>query len=144
MSNRINKGNVMWLYLAIMCFIVFGLYAVLRFRLVTPDASPSSLLSGWDMDKLRALGIYLIAVNVVTFGLFSWDKHVAASARGHGSRTPEAYLLGLCLGGGAIGGMLAMSLVRHKTRKWYFVWGLPLFMLMDVALVIFAHMCGMI
>jgi uncharacterized membrane protein YsdA (DUF1294 family) len=76
--------------------------------------------------------------------VFAWDKHVAASGNDHNHRIPEARLLGLSLIGGAVGGLLAMHVVRHKTQKWYFVWGLPLFIVLDLAIILYAHMSGLI
>jgi len=59
--------------------------------------------------------IRLVAgVNVFTFLLFGWDKWKAG--RG-GWRVPEAQLLLASALTGAVGGWLAMSVFRHKTRK---------------------------
>lgn len=123
---------------------MWALVVAIRYGLVTLPASISDMLEGWYFDRLRILGIYLAVVNVVTFAAFVWDKHVAATGNSHNERVPEARLLGLGLVGGAVGGMLAMRLARHKTRKWYFVWGLPLFVVLDVAVILFAHMSGLV
>lgn len=99
---------------------------------------------GWDIDKLKVLGIYLVIINVVTFVTFAWDKHAAATGNNVSKRIPEAHLLALSLVGGSVGGLLAMYTVRHKTRKWYFVWGLPLFMVLFIGVVLCAHMMGVL
>ena len=96
------------------------------------------------MEKLKVLGIYLAVVNVAAFVLFALDKAVAANGNDYGRRAPEAWLLGSCLIGGSVGGLIAMYAFRHKTRKWYFVAGLPLFIVLDVAVIVYAHMGGMI
>jgi uncharacterized membrane protein YsdA (DUF1294 family) len=57
---------------------------------------------------------WLIAINMVTFIAFGYDKAVA---RQGAVRVPEAILLGLTLLGGGIGGVLARPLFRHKTQK---------------------------
>ncbi|MBR2834490.1 MAG: DUF1294 domain-containing protein [Coriobacteriales bacterium] len=93
---------------------------------------------------MHLLFLYLIVINVITFMIFVWDKHVAANGNDVKKRVPEAYLLGLCLIGGSVGGMLAMYTVRHKTKKWYFVWGLPFFIILDFAVVVVMQMCGLI
>ena len=139
-----NKNNVAWWFLAIVCLIVCGLVAAVHFGLVSLDVSIAGLTTGWDLARLKVLGIYLAVVNVVTFVAFAWDKHVAASGNDYKRRAPEARLLGLSLIGGAVGGMLAMHVVCHKTQKWYFVWGLPLFIVLDLAIILFAHMSGLI
>lgn len=139
-----NKNNVAWWFLAIVCLIVCGLVAAVHFGLVTLDMSIAGLTMGWNLARLKVMGIYLAAINLVTFVVFAWDKHAAASGSDHSRRTPEARLLGLSLIGGAVGGLLAMNIVRHKTQKWYFVWGLPVFVAVDVAVVLYAHMCGLV
>lgn len=143
-EHRMNKDNIAWWFLAIVCLIVWGLVVVMKFGFVSLDPSLGGLFSGWDLTKLKILGIYLAVINVITLVAFAWDKHVAASGNDHRKRAPEARLLGLCLVGGSIGGILAMRIARHKTKKWYFVWGLPAFLVLDVALVLCAHMGGLI
>jgi uncharacterized membrane protein YsdA (DUF1294 family) len=44
---------------------------------------------------------------------YAFDKH---QSRGSGLRVPEVVLLLLALGGGFVGGFLAMKLLCHKTR----------------------------
>jgi uncharacterized membrane protein YsdA (DUF1294 family) len=143
-GHRMNKDNISWWFLAIVCLIVWGLVATVRFGLVTLDVSTAGLTTGWNLARLKVLGIFLAVVNVATFVAFAWDKHVAATGNDYRRRSPEARLLGLSLIGGAVGGLLAMSIVRHKTQKWYFVWGLPVFVAVDAAVVLYAHMCGLI
>ena len=143
-GHRMNKENVAWWFLAIVCLVAWGVVVAVRFGLVPLDPSISGLLTGWDLDKLKILGVYLVIVNIFTFVVFVRDKRAAQRGNNFGKRTPAAFLLGLCLIGGSVGGMIAMRAVRHKTMKWYFVWGLPLFIVLDVVLVLFAHMGGVI
>ncbi len=143
-GHRMNKDNVAWWFLAIVCLVVWGLVVAAHFGFVRLDSGLAGILSGWNLDRLRILGIYLAAINVVTFVAFAWDKHVAANGNDYRRRAPEARLLGLGLVGGSLGGLLAMNVVRHKTRKWYFVWGMPLFFALDVALLLFAHAAGVV
>ncbi|MEE8703640.1 MAG: DUF1294 domain-containing protein [Olsenella sp.] len=84
------------------------------------------------------LALYLLLVNLVTF-LVAAARHRAATGA---SRVPESVLLGLCLAGGSVGGMLGMRLARHKTRKWYFSRGLPAICALQLALLAFAHQAG--
>lgn len=90
---------------------------------------------------LLAVVVYLAVVNVVTFVGFCIDKRRAI--RG-GYRVPERTLLVLSFAGGALGGLVAMRLVRHKTRKWYFAWGLPLFLLLQIAGLVGLKVAGII
>ena len=81
---------------------------------------------------------YLLAVNVLTFIVYGVDKWKAR--RGHW-RVPEASLLGLAALGGSVGAWLAMQLLRHKTQKKKFRYGVPvLFVLQVAAVVLFLNM----
>lgn len=143
-GHRMNKDNIAWWFLAFVCLIIWGLATTVRFELVSPDISIDTLLIGWDAGRLKALGVYLAMVNILTLASFVWDKHIAKSGNDPRKRLPEGRLLALCLVGGALGGLIAMYAVRHKTAKWYFVWGLPLFLILDVAMIVHAHLIGII
>ena len=64
---------------------------------------------------------YLAAVNLVTFTVYGVDK---AKARRGAWRVPEKTLFLLPLLGGSVGALLGMLVFRHKTKHWYFVWGI--------------------
>lgn len=63
----------------------------------------------------------VLALNAATFLVFGLDKWSAVRGR---RRTPESWLIGLCAATGIVGGLLAMGLFRHKTRKARFRWKL--------------------
>ena len=90
---------------------------------------------------LLAVVVYLVVINVVTFVGFCIDKRRAIRGA---YRIPERTLIALSFAGGALGGLVAMRLVRHKTRKWYFVWGLPLFLLLQIAGLVGLGVAGVI
>ena len=136
-GHRINKSNVAWWFLAIACLIVWGAIAAVVTGLV--QVSPEGLLASWNLTALKVLGVYLAVINLVTLVVFVTDKAAAANGNDPGKRMPEACLLGLCLAGGSIGGLIGMYAMRHKTKKWYFVYGLPVFLALDAGLVVFAH-----
>ena len=79
------------------------------------------------------LWIYLLVINLVTLIAFGADKKAAVHGRW---RTPEATLLGLCLIGGAAGGLIAMHVFHHKTRKMAFAVGVPVMLVVHVVLVV--------
>lgn len=74
---------------------------------------------------------YLAAVNVVTFTVYGIDK---SKARRGAWRIPEKRLFLLPLLGGSVGALLGMKVFRHKTKHWYFVWGVPAILLAQAAL----------
>ena len=67
---------------------------------------------------------YLAVMNVWLYILMLWDKQLSIR---HKRRIPEKTLLLTAALGGALGGLLAMYAVRHKTKHWYFVVWMPLF-----------------
>ena len=67
-------------------------------------------------------GLYLLTVNLAAFLLMGLDKR---RARRGAWRVPEKTLFLPAVLGGALGGVLGMRAFHHKTRHWYFVWGMP-------------------
>ena len=61
--------------------------------------------------------IYLTVLSLITFVLYAMDKRKAEKGEW---RISEKLLLSFSFFGGALGGLLAMHTVRHKTKKWYF------------------------
>lgn len=55
----------------------------------------------------------------------------------HAFRVPEATLFTIALIGGSIGSIAGMYFFRHKTRHWYFVYGMPAILILQIALVLF-------
>lgn len=79
---------------------------------------------------------YLAAVNLVTFTVYGVDK---AKARRGAWRVPEKTLFLLPLLGGSVGALMGMLVFRHKTKHWYFVWGIPLILLAQIALAVWVY-----
>ena len=38
-----------------------------------------------------------------------------------------------------MGALLGMLVFRHKTKHWYFVWGIPLILLAQIALAVWVY-----
>lgn len=140
-DRRVNKDNVAWRLMAVIGIVVWTLVTLYVYGVIRLD--PASLAAPLDLGALAPLGVYLLAVNLVTFALFIYDKLRAEQGRTR-SRIPEVVLLGLSLVGGAVGGLVAMRLVRHKTRKWYFSWGLPAMIVLQVALFLYLRLGGIV
>lgn len=84
--------------------------------------------------EYKAFLIYLGIINFVTFAAFAIDKVNAAE---HRTRIRIVTLLGLSFIGGSLGGLLAMYLLHHKTKKDYFTVGIPLIMIMQVVVAFY-------
>lgn len=67
--------------------------------------------------------LVLLAVNLLTFAVYGFDKFCARSGR---RRVSERSLLTLAFLCGWIGAWTAMSVFRHKTQKRSFRWQLRL------------------
>ncbi|MBQ0042742.1 MAG: DUF1294 domain-containing protein [Lachnospiraceae bacterium] len=50
-------------------------------------------------------------------------------------RIPEGVLFLFAILGGSIGSILGMHIFHHKTRHWYFLYGLPVILIVQIALV---------
>lgn len=74
------------------------------------------------------------AMSALTFILFGTDK---AKAGKGGKRIPEKVLLTFSALGGAAGGLLGMLVFRHKTRKPVFFVFVPLFLALQVFIILF-------
>ena len=84
------------------------------------------------MTTRQLILIYLIAINVVTFFLYGMDKWKAKRSKW---RISEATLLGLAVIGGSIGAWLGMKVWHHKTMHKKFKYGLPLIVIVQIAIV---------
>ena len=81
----------------------------------------------------QAAAGYLAAVNLAAFALMGLDKRRAR--RGAWRISEKALFLPAVLGG-ALGGLLGMRVFHHKTKHWYFVWGVPAILLAQLALAV--------
>ena len=80
------------------------------------------------------LYLYLICINMITIAVYGIDKRNAV----HGKwRIRVSTLLTLAAAGGSPGALLAMHLFHHKTRKKKFTIGVPLMLLVQIALFFF-------
>lgn len=76
--------------------------------------------------------IVLVVINLIAFILYGVDKH---RAKNHQWRISEKTLIGIAVIGGSIGAILGMHIFRHKTKHWYFRYGLPAILIVQVVLV---------
>ena len=77
---------------------------------------------------------YLLAVNIATFFLYGIDKYKAKNGRW---RISEATLLMMAVIGGCIGAWAGMRLWHHKTMHKKFKYGIPVIIILQVALAVY-------
>lgn len=83
---------------------------------------------------LHVVLAYFITVNVLGFVLFGIDKWKAKHDKW---RISEATLLSLTVIGGSIGTWVGMKVWHHKTMHKKFKYGIPLVMVLQLALLLF-------
>ncbi len=84
------------------------------------------------MNVIILLAAYFIIMNIIGFALMGIDKH---KAKKRAFRIPEATLFIVALIGGSIGSILGMYAFRHKTKHWYFVYGMPFILIVQLILL---------
>ncbi|MFA6417030.1 MAG: DUF1294 domain-containing protein [Patescibacteria group bacterium] len=82
-------------------------------------------------NTLLLILAFLLALNLIAFFLMFLDK--LKSANPGSSRISEGLLFFLATAFGSLGVYLGMFVFRHKTRKWYFLVGIPLLFLQNLA-----------
>ena len=73
---------------------------------------------------------YPIVINILAYSLMGVDK---TNARQKKRRIPEVTLFLVALLGGSLGAVIGMNFFRHKTKHWYFVVGMPLILILQLA-----------
>ena len=76
---------------------------------------------------------YLICINLAGLVSMGMDKKKAIRRQW---RISEATLFLIALLGGSLGSIIGMQFFRHKTRHWYFVWGMPAIFFIELALIL--------
>jgi len=84
----------------------------------------------------EALLYYIIGVNVLAFLVYGIDKLKAKKGKW---RISEATLLMLAIIGGSIGAWLGMKVWHHKTMHRKFKYGIPLILVLQIALLILIY-----
>ncbi|MCI5479670.1 MAG: DUF1294 domain-containing protein [Lachnospiraceae bacterium] len=85
------------------------------------------------MKLQNLLIIYLAVMNILGFALMGIDKSRARKGKW---RIRERTLFLFSLLGGSIGTLTGMYVFRHKTKHWYFVIGMPLILIIQLALTL--------
>ncbi len=78
--------------------------------------------------------IILAIINIIAFVMYGIDK---LKAKMGAWRIPEATLLGIAFVFGALGAYLGMKVFRHKTKHKQFYIGVPLMLILQIAIIAF-------
>jgi uncharacterized membrane protein YsdA (DUF1294 family) len=84
----------------------------------------------------KILIYYLLIVNIVTLILYGIDKW---KAKHNLWRISEPTLLAFAALGGSVGALAAMKLFHHKTKHKKFYIGVPVILIMQIALFIIIY-----
>ena len=95
------------------------------------SGAAASASVGWTV-----LLVWLAVINLLTFIVYGADKRRARKGKW---RVPEKTLFLLPLLGGSIGALLGMRVFHHKTKHWYYVWGIPAILLAQIALAVWIY-----
>ena len=79
---------------------------------------------------------YLLAINIATFLLYGIDKF---KAKKNLWRISEATLLTMAAIGGSIGAWAGMRVWHHKTMHKKFKYGIPVIIIMQIAVWVYLH-----
>ena len=85
------------------------------------------------MGVISYIVLYLAIINLTGFLMMGIDKR---KARKRAWRIPEAKLYVIALVGGSLGTTAGMHFFRHKTRHWYFLYGMPAILFLQIAIVV--------
>lgn len=131
-DRKAGKSNMMS-RVFVSCILVIQ---IILFLVIRGHYANHITLAFWTFfNQHKILVAYLVIINFITFAAFAIDKIAAIERK---SRIRIVTLLALAFFGGSIGGLIAMYLLRHKTRKDYFTVGIPLIMIMQVVLLLYA------
>lgn len=82
----------------------------------------------------KILLVYFLIVNFIGFVLMGVDKRKAKKNRW---RIPEKTLFLMACIGGSLGTTLGMHYFHHKTKHWYFLWGMPAILFLQMGLFVY-------
>lgn len=83
---------------------------------------------------MQIVSVYFLIINIIGYSLMGIDKKRAVRGAW---RISEASLFTVAFLGGALGCTLGMNHFRHKTKHWYFKYGMPAIFAVHVCLLLF-------
>ena len=95
----------------------------------------------WCEEHIAIIAAILLVTNGIAFVMMGIDKR---RARQRQWRIPEKTLFLSAILGGSIGAILGMYIFHHKTKHWYFQFGIPAIMIVQIAAVYWLSQKGVI
>ena len=117
----------------LVCVLILQVIIILFIKGFHGNEINFDILDFFGRNKI--LMIYMGIINVITFLAFAIDKINAVNGK---RRIRVVTLLGLSFIGGSLGALLGMYTLRHKTKVNYFTVGIPLIIVVQVAVVFVA------
>lgn len=81
---------------------------------------------------LKIILAYAVVINIIGFFSMFIDKRRAMQNKW---RIPEKTLFLIAIIGGSIGSNAGMRLFRHKTKHWYFAYGMPAILILQIVII---------
>ena len=88
-------------------------------------------------NRFWGIAIFFLTINILAFLIMLLDK--IKSRKKDATRISEGMLFFMATIFGSLGVYAGMFAFRHKTRKWYFVLGIPLLILQNCASLYVAY-----
>lgn len=88
-------------------------------------------------EQLLGIIIFFLIINLSAFLIMLFDK--IESRKKGASRISEGFLFFLAIAFGSVGVYLGMFIFHHKTNKWYFIIGIPITIIQNIASLFLAY-----
>ncbi|MCD4705028.1 DUF1294 domain-containing protein [bacterium] len=85
-----------------------------------------------DIKLIEIIIAIIVLINIISFILMILDKRRSILKN---YRIKESHLFFLAICFGSVGVFLAMHIIRHKNRKWYFNFGIPLLIIQQMIII---------
>jgi len=90
-----------------------------------------------NINYLKYISIYLLLMNLWAYFAMYRDKRYAIKDK---RRISEKTFLKYCILGGTLGILMGMYHFRHKTKHWYFKYGIPLLLILQLGIMGYIYM----
>jgi len=90
------------------------------------------------MEIEKIFFAFFLVINFIAFFIMLIDKY--RSGRGMGERISEGMIFFLATFLGAFGVLIGMFIFHHKTKKWYFLIGIPFLIIQNISLICLVYL----